>query len=40
MSQDFSLRDAIYNCRAMRRLETTEVEEEKLIKLIDAMMIG
>lgn len=28
--------EAMYNCRAMRRLETTDVEEDKLIKLIDA----
>lgn len=36
MSEEMTLSEAIYNCRAMRRLEPTEVEEEKLIKLIDA----
>ncbi len=36
MSEEITLSEAIYNCRAMRRLETTEVPEEKLIKLIDA----
>ena len=36
MSQEFSLHDAIYNCRAMRRLKSDEVPEDKLIQLIDA----
>jgi len=36
MSEDISLFDAIYNCRAMRKLDTREVPEELLIKLIDA----
>ena len=33
---EFSLEDAIYNCRAMRRLKTDPVPEEMLVKLIDA----
>ena len=33
---EMSLTDVIYNCRAMRRLDTREVAEEDLIKLIDA----
>ena len=28
--------DVMYNCRAMRRLDTREVPEELLVKLIDA----
>ena len=36
MSEEISLFEAMYNCRAMRRIEPTEVPEEKLIKLIDA----
>lgn len=36
MPDEMSLFDAIYNCRAMRRLETREVPEELLIRLIDA----
>ncbi len=36
MSQEFSLQDAIYNCRAMRRIKTDEVPEEMLVQLIDA----
>lgn len=36
MSQDFSLQEAIYNCRAMRRIKTDEVPEELLVQLIDA----
>jgi nitroreductase len=36
MSEVFSLNDAIYNCRAMRRIKTDEVPEEMLLKLIDA----
>ena len=35
-SVDFSLDEAIYNCRAMRKLKTDEVPEELLIKLVDA----
>ena len=37
MSQ-MPLQDAIYNCRAMRRLETREVPKQDLIKLIDAAL--
>ena len=33
---DFSLQDAIYNCRAMRRLKPDTVPQEMLIQLIDA----
>ena len=36
MTEELSLQEAIYNCRAMRRLETREVPEELLLKLIDA----
>ena len=36
MSQDFSLQDAIYNCRAMRRIKSDDVPEEMLVQLIDA----
>ena len=36
MDEDLNLFDAIYNCRAMRRLDTREVPEELLVKLIDA----
>ncbi len=36
MSEEFSLHEAIYNCRAMRRIKPTEVPEDLLIKLIDA----
>lgn len=36
MSAEMSLFDAIYNCRAMRRLDSKAVPEELLIKLIDA----
>lgn len=36
MSEDMQLFDAIYNCRAMRRLDTREVPEELLVKLVDA----
>ncbi len=36
MSQDFSLQEAIYNCRAMRKIKSDEVPEELLLKLIDA----
>ena len=33
---EMSLEEAIYNCRAMRRLKTDEVPEEALLKLISA----
>jgi len=33
---EFSLDEAIYNCRAMRKLKADEVPEELLIKLVDA----
>ena len=36
MLEDFSLEEAIYNCRAMRRLKTDDIPEAHLIKLIDA----
>ncbi len=36
MTTEMSLDEVMYNCRAMRRLETTEVPEADLIKLIDA----
>lgn len=36
MSEQMSLNEAIYNCRAMRRLESREVPEADLIQLIDA----
>ncbi len=36
MSDEFSLHDAIHNCRAMRRLKSDEVPEELLIQLVDA----
>ena len=36
MSSDFSLNEAIYNCRAMRRLKFDAVPEELLVQLIDA----
>ncbi len=36
MAEELSLFDVMYNCRAMRRLDTREVPEELLIKLIDA----
>lgn len=36
MSQEMGLFDAIYQCRAMRRLDTREVPEEQLLRLIDA----
>ncbi|MDG2277857.1 MAG: nitroreductase family protein [Pseudomonadales bacterium] len=36
MSEDMSLFDAMYNCRAMRRLKTDAVPTELLVKLIDA----
>jgi nitroreductase len=36
MAQEMSVFETIYNCRAMRRLETREVPEDLLLKLIDA----
>ncbi len=36
MAEELSLFDVMYNCRAMRRLDTREVPEELLVKLIDA----
>jgi nitroreductase len=36
MSENFSLSDAIYHCRAMRRIKTDEVPEDALLELIDA----
>lgn len=36
MSEQLSLKEAIYNCRAMRKLDTREVPEELLIELVDA----
>lgn len=36
MSEELSLFDVMYNCRAMRRLDTREVPEELLVKMVDA----
>ena len=36
MSQELSLKDAIYNCRAMRRIKPDAVPEELLLELIAA----
>lgn len=36
MSEEFGIFEAIYNCRAMRRLDQREVPEELLVKMIDA----
>jgi nitroreductase len=36
VSNDMSLQETIYNCRAMRRLDTREVPEELLVQMIDA----
>jgi len=36
MAEEMSLFEVMYNCRAMRRLDTREVEEEKLTQLIEA----
>ncbi len=38
MSDHFPLFEAIYNTRAMRRLDTREVPEELLVKLVDAAL--
>ena len=35
-SVDFALDEAIYNCRAMRKLKADDVPEELLLKLVDA----
>ena len=34
MTENLSLEEVIYNCRAMRRLQTAEVPEELLLKLV------
>ncbi len=36
MSEAFSLEEAIYNCRAMRRIKTDAVPQALLVQLIDA----
>ena len=36
MSDEMGVFETIYNCRAMRRLDTREVHEADLIKLVDA----
>ena len=36
MAEDPTLFDVIYNCRAMRRLDTREVPEADLLRLVDA----
>ena len=36
MSNEMGLQEAIYNCRAMRRLDSKEVPEDLLLQLIDA----
>lgn len=36
MPEQMGIFDVMYNCRAMRRLDTKEVPEELLVKLIDA----
>ena len=36
MAEEMGLFEVMYNCRAMRRLDTREVEEEKLMQLIEA----
>jgi len=36
MSEEMGLFEVMYSCRAMRRLDTKEVPEELLVKLIDA----
>jgi nitroreductase len=36
MSDEMGIFDVMYNCRAMRRLDTKPVPEELLVKLIDA----
>jgi len=36
VSEEMSIFETIYNCRAMRRLDTREVPEDLLVKLVDA----
>lgn len=36
MSEEMGLFEVMYSCRAMRRLDTREVPEEQLLKLVDA----
>jgi nitroreductase len=36
VSEDLSLSEAVYNCRAMRRIKSDEVPERLLVQLIDA----
>ncbi len=36
LAPDFTLNEAIYNCRAMRRIKSDPVPEELLLQLIDA----
>jgi nitroreductase len=36
MADEMGIFEVMYNCRAMRRLDTRDVEEEKLVKLVDA----
>ena len=36
MSEDLSLSEAVYNCRAMRRIKSDEVPQSLLVQLIDA----
>ena len=36
MSEEMGVFETMYNCRAMRRLDTREVPEEQLLKLIEA----
>ncbi|MDH5737355.1 MAG: nitroreductase family protein, partial [Gammaproteobacteria bacterium] len=36
MSGTMTLLDVIYNCRAMRRLDTKDVPDEALVKMVDA----
>ncbi|MGD8832491.1 MAG: nitroreductase family protein [Pseudomonadales bacterium] len=36
MSEEMGIFEVMYNCRAMRRLDTKEVPEELLVKLVDA----
>ncbi len=36
MAEEMGLFEVMYNCRAMRRLDTREVPEELLLKLVDA----
>ena len=37
MSDEMGIFEVMYNCRAMRRLDTREVEEEKLMKLVQML---